>query len=502
MKKHILTFILPILFSQVNAQSILCGETFTDERDGQEYATVLVGEQCWMAENLNIGAMINQNGNNDQVDNSVIEKYCYNNDENECNGYGGLYQWNEMMAYQTGESIQGICPEGLHLPSDVEWMQMEMFLGMSEEDANQTGFERGTDEGFQLQVDGGTGFDALFGGIWYPDYGFVYNEDYPSPNGYYYAYFWSTTHGTYNNHYMYRNVNTQFETVTRWQAEWNFGYSVRCIADEYVTNYNFEFNGTNYEIVLDMKTWEDAAADAVEKGGNLVEINSLEEQEAIYDAIVNGAGIPEDYTIVNDGGGIAYVWIGATDKAIEGTWLWDGNNDNGGINYWTGQGANGSGNGQVIGGAYNNWGGTNTGTVNEPDDFMSNQDAGAIALSGWPSGTTLLGIEGEWNDINLTNQLYYIIEYSNSTDIKLKKPQNISIYPNPVQDIICFSKKDNQEITSVELIDISGKKIYQEGNKNFTRFSLDIGMVPKGIYIIKIYGEDNKLLKSEKIIKQ
>ena len=77
MKKLLSIFVLQILLSQTNAQSILCDETFTDERDGQEYSTVLIGEQCWMAKNLNIGTMINQNGNNNQVNNSVMEKYCY-----------------------------------------------------------------------------------------------------------------------------------------------------------------------------------------------------------------------------------------------------------------------------------------------------------------------------------------------------------------------------------------------------------------------------------------
>ena len=493
MKKSILILSLAVLALQLNAQ-IICGETFTDDRDGKEYSTVLIGAQCWMAENLNIGTITNQNGSNNQTNNSVIEKYCYNNDESECSEYGGLYEWHEMMGYQTGESIQGICADGWHLPSDQEWMTMEMFLGMSEEDANATGFERGTDEGLQLQVDGGTGFDALFGGIWYPGYGFAYNEDFPSPTGYYYSYFWTTTPGEYNNHYMYRNVNTQFQTITRWQAQWDFGYSVRCIADEHATNYNFEFNGTEYEIVPDKKTWEAAAADAVEKGGHLVEINSLEEQEAVFDAIVNGAGIPDDYTIVNDGGGIAYIWVGATDKATEGTWSWDGNNDDVGINFWTGQGANGSGNGQVISGAYNNWGGTSTGTVQEPDDFMSNQDAGAIALSGWPAGTTMLGIEGEWNDINITNQLYYVIEYGGSTKIEEGKQQGIRVYPNPSNGIFTIETPNSPAhsgLLGLEITDITGKTILTvETTEHNGACSVALPVPLHGIYFLKIHSEN------------
>jgi len=53
--------------------------------------------------------------------NSVIEKYCYNNEEDSCTKYGGLYQWDEMMQYTTEQGVRGICPAGWHLPTDEEW---------------------------------------------------------------------------------------------------------------------------------------------------------------------------------------------------------------------------------------------------------------------------------------------------------------------------------------------------------------------------------------------
>jgi hypothetical protein len=58
------------------------------------------------------------------------------------------------------------------------------------------------------------------------------------------------------------------------------------------------------------KTWADAAACAVERGGYLTEISSQAEQDTIYQSIVNGAGVPSYYTTVADGGGIVYIWIG------------------------------------------------------------------------------------------------------------------------------------------------------------------------------------------------
>jgi uncharacterized protein (TIGR02145 family) len=67
-----------------------------------------------------------------QTDNSIIEKYCYSNDPNNCTIYGGLYQWAEAVQYQNGATnttttspaltgnVQGICPTGWHLPSEAE----------------------------------------------------------------------------------------------------------------------------------------------------------------------------------------------------------------------------------------------------------------------------------------------------------------------------------------------------------------------------------------------
>jgi len=76
-----------------------CGDTLDDIRDNQSYATVKIGEQCWMKENLNIGTMIL--GVNNQSDNNIVEKYCYNNNSGQdyCSIYGGLYQWAEAVQY-------------------------------------------------------------------------------------------------------------------------------------------------------------------------------------------------------------------------------------------------------------------------------------------------------------------------------------------------------------------------------------------------------------------
>jgi uncharacterized protein (TIGR02145 family) len=116
-----------------------CGQTMTDSRDGKSYNTVLIGTQCWMAQNLNIGAKIN--GSDDQTNNNIIEKYCYNDLESNCDVYGGLYQWAEMVQYLNGATnttswspvptgnVLGICPSGWHFPTDAEWSMLTTFIG-------------------------------------------------------------------------------------------------------------------------------------------------------------------------------------------------------------------------------------------------------------------------------------------------------------------------------------------------------------------------------------
>lgn len=94
---------------------------------GRAYPTVKIGDQCWLKENLNVGSIID--GQQPQTDNSVLEKYCYDNKELNCEIYGGLYQWDEAMQYQSAGDAQGICPSGWHIPLSGELQMMIDFLG-------------------------------------------------------------------------------------------------------------------------------------------------------------------------------------------------------------------------------------------------------------------------------------------------------------------------------------------------------------------------------------
>ena len=101
-----------------------CGDALS--YGGQDYATVLIGTQCWMAENLNV-----TNGNTDQS--CSLTKYCYFEDfygETFCDIYGGLYTWDDMMCGEGSSNsepsgVQGICPNGWHIPGHYEWITLE-----------------------------------------------------------------------------------------------------------------------------------------------------------------------------------------------------------------------------------------------------------------------------------------------------------------------------------------------------------------------------------------
>jgi len=139
-----------------------------DNRDGKVYQTVKIGDQWWMGENLNVGTYVESiytgTEHSDVSDYPIIEKYCYDNLIANCDSFGGLYDWDEMMGYVIIESTQGICPDGWHIPSDAEWINLELELGMTPNEADNLESWRGTDQGTQLLWGGTSGFNALCGG--------------------------------------------------------------------------------------------------------------------------------------------------------------------------------------------------------------------------------------------------------------------------------------------------------------------------------------------------
>jgi hypothetical protein len=97
---------------------------------GKTYHSIILGNQTWLKENLDVGDIILSN--QDQTNNRKIEKYCYNDSSINCDKYGGLYQWDEAMQYDTTENIQGICPTGWHIPSKTQLQTLMNFINDNE----------------------------------------------------------------------------------------------------------------------------------------------------------------------------------------------------------------------------------------------------------------------------------------------------------------------------------------------------------------------------------
>lgn len=265
--------------------------------------------------------------------------------------------------------------------------------------------------------------------------------------------------------------------------------------------YKFKYNGKRYELVKERKNWDSAAACAQRRGGYLAHINSQAEQDSIYYAVATLSGISATYTTVMDGGGIAYVWIGGTDKALEGKWLWDGNGDGVGNNFWNGQGNAGAGGGTATTGSFVNWGGKSTGTIKEPDNYASIQDGAGLALSSWP-----YGIAGEWNDINATNTLYYVIEYdsastSGNNNIK-KHSSNFNIYPNPAgSELVVDANNAIDNNIIVKIYDVLGRLTMHTtaANQGTTKFKIE--HLQAGQYIVSLENETAQVIHRQTLTK-
>jgi uncharacterized protein (TIGR02145 family) len=205
-----------------------CSNNLLDTRDNQYYGTVQIGTQCWMKQNLNIGTRINLTSS--QTDNGIIEKYCYNNIDNNCTTVGGLYQWNEMMQYFSSVGSQGICPIGWHIPSDADWFTLENFVDPTITNPQATGY-LGTDCGSKLKEAGtahwtspntgatnSSGFTALPGGVSYPTAFYEMNGS---------AYFWSSDPGSRS----CRALAYSSPKIYNASLGADKGNSVRCVKD-------------------------------------------------------------------------------------------------------------------------------------------------------------------------------------------------------------------------------------------------------------------------------
>ena len=198
------------------AQNNVVG-TLTDTRDGQVYKTVQIGEQVWMAENLNYKA---------------AKSNCWGQ-ESACAEFGRLYTWAGAMdsvgAFSSNakncgmqkecfptDPVQGVCPVGWHLPTREEWKTLLEYAGDKGDAAkvlkSQTGWwssHKGSDD---------FGFSAIPGGgifhYWFRDNGQT-------------TYFWSSTEFDAKNGY---NLSLNDNVVVDEHPK-NSELYVRCIKD-------------------------------------------------------------------------------------------------------------------------------------------------------------------------------------------------------------------------------------------------------------------------------
>lgn len=155
-----------------------CVTSWSMTYSGVTYPLVEIGDQCWFGKSLNVGTKL-ASVNTFPSNNSLIEKWCYNNSDASCTNYGALYTWAEAMQLpptcnttSTGECTptpptQGICPSGFHIPTDDEMKTLEVYLGACTGAGagcvDAFGY-RGSVVGDKLASGGSSGFDYLLAG--------------------------------------------------------------------------------------------------------------------------------------------------------------------------------------------------------------------------------------------------------------------------------------------------------------------------------------------------
>jgi uncharacterized protein (TIGR02145 family) len=196
------------------ARSFVCeSPTF----DGYDYDVVVIGDQCWFAENLRTENYNDGTAIPNETDDSTWEwlttgaQCSYQNEDSNIATYGRLYNG---YAVNTGK----LCPTGWHVPTDAEWTALTDTLG----GLSVAGDALKSSESDSPDWDGtnSSGFSALDGG-WRADGPFQYEGS----NGY----FWSSSPGTVG--LGYRKLSSGSSEVGKLSNNPLFGLSVRCLRD-------------------------------------------------------------------------------------------------------------------------------------------------------------------------------------------------------------------------------------------------------------------------------
>jgi uncharacterized protein (TIGR02145 family) len=208
-----------------------------DTRDNKTYKAVVIGTQTWMAENLN---------------HYISGSKCYDDStggdsQNRCSTYGRLYKWETAMNNSASSTlvpsgVQGICPNGWHLPSKAEWEVMTDYIGGADTEGkklkatsswsninNVTSGNGIDDYGFSA-LSGGYGYHGIYCGSYCGD------RDFFDGTGSY-GFWWSTSdsneYGAYYRDMSYNGDNARWDYGdANWKGAYmSRMYSVRCLQD-------------------------------------------------------------------------------------------------------------------------------------------------------------------------------------------------------------------------------------------------------------------------------
>jgi len=216
-----------ILLIPIQSQTVTANFVACTDADGNNYATVSIGPQIWMAENLVVGLRID--GVQQQTNNGVIEKYCFDNNETNCAIYGGLYQWNETMQYDTTAGVQGICPSGWHIPTDGECTTLFTFLGGTSVAGGKMKSTGTIEAGTGLWYLPNTGATNETGFSAFPS-GYSYGGDGTFDKVGSYGYWWSSSAKNTNSSYFRFLIYDDSGVYKSGSIKTN-GFSVRCQRD-------------------------------------------------------------------------------------------------------------------------------------------------------------------------------------------------------------------------------------------------------------------------------
>jgi uncharacterized protein (TIGR02145 family) len=197
------------------------------DHDGNYYKVVRIGSQIWMAQNINVGTAIPV----DKIssNNGIIEKHCYSDSKTNCDIYGGLYNWDEMMQYNPADSgligtTQGICPVGWHIPTQKEWSALAENVGgvdVAGAHLKEAGFSHWLAP--NLGATNESGFTALSGGGYFPpDFGAY---QYIGNSGSW----WTATEYYLKTNAYFQKVGYDAEQLFPIIGLKEWGYSVRCV---------------------------------------------------------------------------------------------------------------------------------------------------------------------------------------------------------------------------------------------------------------------------------